>query len=279
MNSNKTLQTQLLKVDSIKVNELNVELDGVTQSESINILTQSIATIGLMQPLVVYKEGKEYVLVAGHKRLAAVKALSWTEVPCVQISKPKDEDREQILMFYANQYRNTPEELEKMVEIAERTWNNMKKDLKNAYIQRYKTAFEKKFEKDPNYITNKREFMNGYFSAKCDFIREVTGLTKSNRTVTRILTSIRDKELGKDKNIDSEDIEELATESKTKQKSPKFVTEKDILKEMEKLQGLIQVYCELEDRNKAIINSLADVETSMNEAKDTISECLQKKRG
>jgi len=46
----------------------------------IDDLKQSIATIGLINPIVVRREGDETVLVAGERRLTAVLALGWPEI-------------------------------------------------------------------------------------------------------------------------------------------------------------------------------------------------------
>ena len=44
-------------------------------------LTDSIRTHGLLQPVVVRRRGRDgYELIAGHRRLEAVKTLGWTEI-------------------------------------------------------------------------------------------------------------------------------------------------------------------------------------------------------
>lgn len=269
MNSNKTLQTMSLKLEDIMSNPYNKELDTVTDEESIRILAMSMKTIGLMQPPLVYKNKSKYTLVAGHKRLKAAQMLQWAEIPCIVISKPKDEDREQILMAYANQYRSTPEELEKMVELAERTWNSMSKENKRIYIDRYKKMFEEKFKDNKDFLENKRDFAKTNFSARCDFIREVTGLTKSNATVKRVIASIRDKELGKDKSIDSDEIEELKQDA-SGAKGPSVPTPKSIRKQLNKLKETIDLYCELPDAPKNHVIALTNLEQNLESAIDAL---------
>lgn len=269
MNSNKQLQTSIIPVNLIKDNELNAELSDATSEEAVNLLTQSIATIGLMQPPVVYKDGKNYVLLSGHKRIKAVRTLCWTEVPCEIVTKPKDKDKEQILLFYANQYRNTPEEFTKIVEIAERTWNTMGKELKNIYSTRYRNAFEKKFKDDPNFINNKKDFLKGYFSPKCDFIREVTGFSKSNPTVKRLLSDIHDKDAGKTKDVDSDEIDEFSKDKKTK--SPKIVTEQTICKELAKLCNMIDDYTNSPKAEHKTVHTLDLLHSAIEKAMREIS--------
>ena len=49
---------------------------------NIRLLTDSIAKLGVLQPLIVRRRRSRYELVAGAKRLAAAKAAGLTEVPC-----------------------------------------------------------------------------------------------------------------------------------------------------------------------------------------------------
>lgn len=51
--------------------------------ELLRELAASIAAVGLLQPIVVRSVGDGYVLVAGERRLRAVKDLGWDEVPAV----------------------------------------------------------------------------------------------------------------------------------------------------------------------------------------------------
>lgn len=46
-------------------------------------LCNSIGRVGLINPVVVVKDGDNYVLVAGHRRLAAVRALGHAEILCM----------------------------------------------------------------------------------------------------------------------------------------------------------------------------------------------------
>jgi len=63
--------------------------------EALAELTDSIRQQGLLQPLLVVKDGDGYVLVAGERRLRASKAAGLSEVPCVR----RDATREQMLQW------------------------------------------------------------------------------------------------------------------------------------------------------------------------------------
>lgn len=59
--------------------------------ESIAELAQSIRQVGLIQPLVVRREGDHYELVAGERRLRACKSLGMEEVTCIVQSEVQEE--------------------------------------------------------------------------------------------------------------------------------------------------------------------------------------------
>jgi len=58
--------------------------DDLTQ-ESVKDLTNSIAQVGIINPLVVKKSGDKFELVAGHRRLVAAGCAGLTEAPCIII--------------------------------------------------------------------------------------------------------------------------------------------------------------------------------------------------
>lgn len=57
---------------------------------NIDELAENIDRVGLINPLKVYEKEGEYILLAGQKRLLAVKKLGWKKVP-VTFAHPKDE--------------------------------------------------------------------------------------------------------------------------------------------------------------------------------------------
>ncbi|MEG1547390.1 MAG: ParB/RepB/Spo0J family partition protein [Clostridia bacterium] len=59
--------------------------------ETIAELAQSIDQVGLIQPILVHKQGDMYELVAGERRLRAVKSLGWTSVTCIVQSSMEEE--------------------------------------------------------------------------------------------------------------------------------------------------------------------------------------------
>lgn len=58
---------------------IRLEIDSVSLYE----LSENIREVGLLQPLVVCKDGGKYEVVAGERRFLAIKKLGWDEIPCV----------------------------------------------------------------------------------------------------------------------------------------------------------------------------------------------------
>lgn len=68
-------------MQNISIREIHVEnrLRAISQ-ERVETLAESIKDIGLLQPIVVRKDGGGYALIAGAHRLEAVKCLGWKEI-------------------------------------------------------------------------------------------------------------------------------------------------------------------------------------------------------
>jgi ParB family chromosome partitioning protein len=93
-----------IPVDSIEVGTEQVRHR--VDEEGINELATNIAKIGLLNPVTVYgpNSDKKYTLIAGQRRLMAVKKLGWEKVP-VKIVPPMDEIRAKATSFAENMIR------------------------------------------------------------------------------------------------------------------------------------------------------------------------------
>lgn len=68
----------------VPVNQLLSDPDNPREHlENIEELADSILSVGLLQPIVARREGDRLVVVAGHRRLAAVRHLKWSDVPVI----------------------------------------------------------------------------------------------------------------------------------------------------------------------------------------------------
>jgi len=73
------------------------------QLSDIDQLAESIAAHGLLQPVVVRPVGQRYELIAGHRRLEALRRLGWQRVPVVV--RPADVDSAYLLTLVENLQR------------------------------------------------------------------------------------------------------------------------------------------------------------------------------
>lgn len=90
-----------LTLDAIEVGERSR-----TETRNVESLARSISERSLIQPPVVRREGERYVLVAGLRRLTAMRSLGWTETPVVIAETITDE----LAALYAEGDENTERE-------------------------------------------------------------------------------------------------------------------------------------------------------------------------
>jgi ParB family chromosome partitioning protein len=70
-----------IRVDKIKPNPFQPRKE--FDEESIKELASSIEKYGLLQPIVVIRDDEDYILVAGERRLRAVKSLGQNEIKAI----------------------------------------------------------------------------------------------------------------------------------------------------------------------------------------------------
>lgn len=74
-----------------------------TETDDFEELVESIKQKGLIYPILVRPEGKKYQIIAGHRRVAASKAIGLKEIPA--IIRPMDDYEATVLMVHSNLYR------------------------------------------------------------------------------------------------------------------------------------------------------------------------------
>jgi N6-adenosine-specific RNA methylase IME4 len=77
MSDDDTTGTMTLAIDSITIGERK------RQAHDVQALAESIATLGLLQPIVVTPQNGAYHLVAGYHRLLACRSLGWTTIDAI----------------------------------------------------------------------------------------------------------------------------------------------------------------------------------------------------
>lgn len=95
------LERKEIPIEKIKVGEYAQRLS--IEDESLDGLVASIGRVGLVYPVVVCPEGDAYLLVEGHRRLAAHKRMGRSEIMCVVTGSGKSVTAE--IAFAGNFFR------------------------------------------------------------------------------------------------------------------------------------------------------------------------------
>ena len=249
-------ETTLIPLDSIQHNPLNMRS---MIPEQIQILAGTIENDGLLQPLVVYKNGKDYMLIAGHRRLEALRLLYDGEytVPCIVISKPKDQFEEQALITKGNISRRSPEEIDNEVALAERNYNTMSDEERKEVSQKLRQAFIVRNQENQAFKDDEKTYMANMFKPKYEYIKSITGLeSASNTTIKKMI-----------KKEDPDDVAEKKLKDSAKPK--KEITEKDIFKAAQGLIGMIKLF---NSEDQDLLNILGDTKYSLENIVDYLGE-------
>ncbi|TGK27629.1 ParB/RepB/Spo0J family partition protein [Leptospira yasudae] len=106
--------------------------------EDVSDLVESMKRLGLIEPIVVKKQGKKYQIVAGERRYQAAKILKWDTIPsietsaseerCFEMALAENEKRKSLnpwevgraIQFLRKEKRKTAEEVAKVLGFTER---------------------------------------------------------------------------------------------------------------------------------------------------------------
>ncbi len=75
----------LIEIEVSKIRFNPVQPRKKFNDEEIEELKKSIANDGLLQPIVVTRSGNEYILIAGERRVRAIRKLGWEKIPAVVV--------------------------------------------------------------------------------------------------------------------------------------------------------------------------------------------------
>lgn len=163
-----------IKLEGLHANERN---DLSLDDESIDILAESIKTLGLWSPLIVYPDRKVggYTISSGHRRYLAVKKLGWDSVPCVVADAPKSEYEDEVRLLEANICRNSDDQIQELIKKAEVVYEKLPPEEKEKERAKLLKVYKEK-GKDPE-----------QFRFKLEFIKARTGINLSTRQIQRLL--------------------------------------------------------------------------------------------
>lgn len=230
----------------------------------IENLKDSIQEVGLLHPLVVYRnDAGTYTLISGHRRFAALNNMAGDDyaVPCVVIEKPTNDVEEAEYMTRANVHRSSPDEIRNEVKIANDLWNSMSKDKKKVWSARLEEEFIEKNYANPMYKEDPKQFKSNRFRPRLMYINKITGLNLSNRSISGYLTSTLEEE-GE------------AIISEKPERKPNKVTVKKIAKTMTKLNELLDEYAYREDSGKP--NYISELQETLAASIEKISKMTDK---
>lgn len=108
-------EVQEIPIDQIQVGPHDQRM--VVDDESLDGLVASIGRLSLIYPIVVSKSGDAFILVEGHRRLAACKRLDKQTVPCVVMEAGGERDAE--VAFAGNFFRKDLSPVELAAAIAD----------------------------------------------------------------------------------------------------------------------------------------------------------------
>ena len=119
-------RTEALNVQQVALSDIDESgRNPRKQLEDLDELVSSIDTHGLLQPIVLRRKGRRYELIAGHRRLEAMRRLAWTNAPA--IVRSADSDEAFILLLVENLQRSDlrPAEESAALEalVRERGWS------------------------------------------------------------------------------------------------------------------------------------------------------------
>jgi ParB family chromosome partitioning protein len=110
--------------------------------DGIKDLAQNIKEVGLVNPIIVFKDGGKYEIIAGNRRYLACKEIGITEIPC-QVKEIKCLDDNLLISLSENLQRNDLTEVEKaeLIEKLSSQWTDSsirkiadKLGLKKSYV-------------------------------------------------------------------------------------------------------------------------------------------------
>lgn len=119
---------QRISVDLIEVGPEQARTSKKSLEEGIDDLAESIKRFGLLHPITVFPEDGKYILIAGQRRLLAVKQLGWDEIPARVLSSRPDAIEAKAISFSENFVRRdltTPEKRDACI-MFHRRYSSMK---------------------------------------------------------------------------------------------------------------------------------------------------------
>ena len=111
----------------------------IFNKEKVEDLVDSISKLGLIEPIVLKKNGNKYIIVAGERRFRAVKELGWEEIPAVITDANNEKCFEMALAENEKRKNLNPWEIGKAIQYLRQTKHKTAEEvsLLLGYSERY----------------------------------------------------------------------------------------------------------------------------------------------
>jgi len=92
--------TEVLDIPLDRIEPPAAPLRAQMSREKLDELKKSIGKVGLIQPIIVQKNGRKYEIIAGHRRYIAFQELKKVSIPAIVRQRPEDEN--EVVMLHEN---------------------------------------------------------------------------------------------------------------------------------------------------------------------------------
>lgn len=169
---------QILEISIDQLFEPREQVRSIITSEGLEELAESIKRIGVIEPLVVRKEGEKYEVIVGHRRLLAAKIAGLLTIPCIIKDELNIDESE--IKLHENFYR---EDINPVDEAEFYSYLAKNKGLKTDEIAQ-------KINKSTSYIEDRLRLLEGDLA-----IAEAVRAGAINISVAKELNMIKDESI------------------------------------------------------------------------------------
>lgn len=269
----RTSGIEFISVDDIEASRFNEFRD--VSEDRITTIAESIRKIGLLNPIVVFKNSNgKYTIYGGHVRTAAWRYListdpSWPHsIPCRVFPAPSGNTEKEIersemeMQSQAEIHRYTRKDVEKEVMRADELWQNyLSEEEKAKKREEYLISFKERNSSNPLYQEDTEKYIRNNFRPRLEYIREITGITAiSDRTIRRMLNA----------RLKANNEDELATEEKepVERIRQNKISAKKVCKKFAPVYDYAKAYCDQFDADEKVRTKLEEIMNLIDELND-----------
>lgn len=159
-----------MKIEEIEVSKIKdnpYQTRSVIEKEPLKVLTRSILKRGLINPISVLKDGENYIVISGHRRLKAYRNLKWKIIPAIVKDREKNKEliidlvhenlvrvdltpieKAESLKLLFSEIKGTRGELERMFTLIN-SWKNYKR---RGYVPEHKKERTQGFKDEDTFL-------------------------------------------------------------------------------------------------------------------------------